>query len=272
MLNEDKAMIPPEALTALRLLQSAQGGNLIGVYLHGSAAMSGLRGDSDVDLLAVLGQGLSQQARKTLSDGLIAISGKPGSGRVRPIELIAVLQADLVPWRYPPRREYLYGEWLREGFQQGEIQGPADDPDLSLILAQALRFSVPLLGPELRDILDPVPAADVRRAMRDSLPGLLDNLRGDERNVLLTLARMWCTASGGGFTSKDAAAGWTALRCLPEDGVALLRMAEKAYRGEYADCWDGLGEQVDSLAQRMKQEILASIQTTEQCPPNSGET
>lgn len=259
MLNDIDGMMPQEALLALRLLKTVPGISLAGVYLHGSAVMAGLRRDSDIDLLAVLGQGLSQTERKTLSEGLLAISGPPGDGRARPIELIAVCQADLVPWRYPPRREYLYGEWLRDRFRRGDIQGPAFDPDLTLILAQSLLYSVPLFGPELRDVLGPVPAADVQRAIRDSLPELLDHLRGDERNVLLTLARMWFTASGGEFASKDTAAIWAVNHGLSEDQGTLLRTAGQAYLGECEDNWEGLGGQAQNLARMMTREILSCL-------------
>ena len=246
--------VPGEALRTLDLLRSLPGVALAGVYLHGSAAMAGLRGESDVDVLAVLGQPLSPPARKALGKGLLVLSGRPGIGPARPIELIAVCHREVMPWRYPPWRDYLFGEWLREGFERGDVQGPAADPDLALILAQARLHSVPLLGPALAKLLDPVPLGDVRRAMRDCLAGLLGSLRGDERNVLLTLARMWHTAAEGGFLSKDAAARWAAPR-LPEGDAALLLLAGQAYRGECADCWEGLSGPAGNLARRMGGEI-----------------
>lgn len=212
-----------------------------------------------MDVLAVLGQVLPQKARDSLTEGLLTLSGKPGSGKPeRSIELIAVCRSGVLPWRYPPRREYLYGEWLREEMERGQAQGPADDPDLTLILAQAIRHSAPLLGPRLEELLDPVPMRDVRRAMRDCLPGLLKSLRGDERNVLLTLARMWYTAAQGDFIPKDAAAAWAAPR-LTGSAAALLETASRAYRGESGDHWAGRESEAGALARELAEGVAESL-------------
>ncbi|MDQ0373940.1 aminoglycoside adenylyltransferase domain-containing protein [Cellulomonas humilata] len=47
------------------------------------------------------------------------------------------------------------------------------------------------------------PVADLRRSIDDSLEPLLDGLVGDERNVVLTLARMVVTLETGAIVSKD---------------------------------------------------------------------
>jgi streptomycin 3"-adenylyltransferase len=90
--------------------------------------------------------------------------------------------------------------------------------------------------------------------MHACLPGLIESTIGDERNVLLTLARMWVTAAIGEFLPKDEAAEWAMPR-LPKEQVALLELAGKAYRGEYADQWEGLGAEVALLVNHMKKEI-----------------
>src|SRR6266540_352922 len=38
--------------------------------------------------------------------------GAPGPGPARPVELTIVVQSEVRPRRYPPRRELWYGEWL----------------------------------------------------------------------------------------------------------------------------------------------------------------
>ena len=90
--------------------------------------------------------------------------------------------------------------------------------------------------------------------MRDSLPGLIASLKGDERNVILTLARMWLTAATGEFGSKDLAAEW-AMPQLPGEQAALLDQTRKAYLGEVVDKWEGLEVEVSSLIDVMKRSI-----------------
>ena len=82
----------------------------IGVYLYGSAALNGLHPESDLDLLFFIDRPLSQSVRARLTQELLRISERPGSDR-RPIELSVVNRHDIAPWRFPPRFEYMYGEW-----------------------------------------------------------------------------------------------------------------------------------------------------------------
>jgi streptomycin 3"-adenylyltransferase len=106
-----------------------------------------------------------------------------------------------------------------------------------------LQHGQPLLGPPPAAALDAVPHDDVLRAGVDELGGILGDLDHDTRNVLLTLARVWCTAETGEIRSKDAAADW-ALPRLPEADRAALERARDGYRsGEY-----GLWDDVDPRA------------------------
>jgi len=171
------------------------------------------------------------------------ISGKIGnSDSVRPLEVTVINHGDVVPWRFPPKNEYIYGEWLRDEFENGQIQEPTYDPDLAIFLAQVRKNSVSLFGSDASDILEPVPMTHIRRAIMESLPGLIEGIKGDERNVILTLARMWLTVAVGEISSKDIAAEW-AIPQLPKEHATLLNLARKAYRGEYVDKWEGLGSE-----------------------------
>jgi streptomycin 3"-adenylyltransferase len=247
--------IPNEAGLAAVAIIEALGGSALGVYLYGSAVAGGLRRDSDVDILAVVSAEMSEKARRALAEKLPALSGKVGNPTsVRSLELTVVHRADIVPWRYPPRKEFVYGEWLREEFERGLIPVPTDDPDLAILLYQARQNSVPLFGLNAQELLDPIPLSDVRTAMRDCLPGLIDWLKGDERNVLLTFARIWATASTGDILPKDEAAAWAASR-LPPERARLLELAGKAYRGELADNWEGLYPEALELVLEIKKEI-----------------
>lgn len=70
--------------------------------------------------------------------------------------------------------------------------------------------------------------------MRDSIPALLSSIRGDERNVLLTLARIIVTLRTGEIVAKDEAAARVAPH-LPASHRALLELARAGYRGEAVD-------------------------------------
>ena len=247
--------IPPEAAQAVKVIEELFNSMLVAVYLYGSTAVGGLRKDSDVDLLVVADRALTVSIRRELAERLMLISGRVGAGQgIRPLEVTVVNWHDIVPWRYPPKQEFLYGEWLRDLFESGEIPEPGYNPDLAVLLAQVGNNGISLYGPEAAAVLAPVPLSDIRKGIRDSLPELIAGLKGDERNVILTLARMWLTAATGEIGSKDLAAKWATAR-LPKKQAELLDMARQAYLGKAVDKWEGLDAALAELVDYMRYAI-----------------
>ncbi|WP_030236213.1 MULTISPECIES: aminoglycoside nucleotidyltransferase ANT9 [unclassified Streptomyces] len=227
-----------DADPVVRLVNQALGDLVLGIYLHGSAALGGLRPHSDVDVLAVVREPTTHAQRRLLVGELMRVSGVH-NGR-RPVELIVVVQRDVRPWRYPPTCEFLYGEWLRGDYERGMIPAPEPCPDLAPLLSMVLLADAPLHGPRPAELLDPVPVADLRRAIVAGVPELMAEVETDTRNVLLTLARVWTTLDTGSIRSKDAAAEW-AIGRLPAGHRPALAHARAVYLGEAAESWDGLG-------------------------------
>lgn len=214
---------------------------IIGAYLHGSAAFGGLHPTSDIDLLIVARRPTTPAEKRALIERLLAVSGRGDpTRRSRPVELTIVVQGDVRPWRYPPRLDFQYGDWWRGEFERGNITPwESPNPDLTLQLEMALQAAFPLFGPPASEVLDSIPPADVQRAMLDSIPALLSDLDGDERNVVLTFARIWTTIATGIIRSKDAAADW-ALPLLPPEHRAVLAHARAIYLGEATEEWSDL--------------------------------
>lgn len=241
----------------VRHLEEHDPGGVLGVYLFGSAALDGLRPDSDLDVLVVTERSLSIGERSELLDVLLRYSGRratvePG----RPLEITTVVRNDLVPWTYPPRCDFLYGEWLRTEFGDGMVPEPHPNPDLAVLVTTLQQRSLTLRGPGPADLLEPVPPADLRRSLRDSLPPLLDDLEGDERNVLLTLARMVVTLDTGRIFAKDEAAR-RILPSLPEPYQAALLLAVDGYLGEVADDWSSRRADARDAAGHLAERIRA---------------
>lgn len=254
MTDFDNNTIPDEAVRTLEVVRSFLGKSVVGAYLFGSAVGGGLRPDSDVDVLVIVDRGLNDDERKIIVGMLMEISGRVGSASARPVELTIVNRSDVVPWRYPPGNELVYGEWLRDEFEKGRIIGPAHDPDLAIVLQNVRENGVALFGPDASGALDPVPMPDIRRAIGESLPGLVEGMKGDERNTLLTLARIWLTAATGEIATKDAAAQWAASR-LPGEQASILDAAGKAYLGERGDDWKAEEAKVAELVAYMRESI-----------------
>lgn len=189
----------------------------------------------NVDVLAVVREPTTHEQRRVLAEELLKVSGR---GR-RPVEMTLVVQDDVRPWRYPPRCDFLYGEWLREDFERGAVPAPWPNPDLAPVLTMVLLADAPLHGPRPAELLDPVPAADLRRAIAAGVPDLMAELETDTRNVLLTLARVWSTLETGGIRSKDAAAAW-AIERLPAAHRPVLARARAVYLGDEDERWHDL--------------------------------
>jgi len=223
------AEISEQALLACAVIARHVGGTLAGIQLFGSAIDGGLKPHSDIDLLVIVHTRLGESARRALMLDLLTISVPPGSdGRWRALEVTVVAHEDVVPWRYPARREVQFGEWLRADLQAGIVESPVVDHDLAILLTKARQHSVALVGPSADTLLDPVPSQDFNRALRDTVAqwNTEADWKGDERNIVLALARIWYSAATGKITPKDAASAW-ALERLP-DGFRPVLMAARA--------------------------------------------
>jgi predicted nucleotidyltransferase len=230
-----------QAQRVVTLVRETLADGVVGAYLHGSAAFGCLRPTSDIDLLVVARRSTTPAEKRALIARLLLVSGRGDpAGDSRPVELAIVVQGDVRPWQYPPRLDFQYGDWWRAEFERGNVAPwESPNPDLTLQLAMALQAKHPLLGPPPAEALDPIPPADVRRAMLDSIPALLSYLDGDERNVVLTFVRIWMTLATRVIGSKDAAADW-ALPLLPAEHRAVIAHARAIYLGETAEEWDDL--------------------------------
>lgn len=243
-----------QAGAVLRVLEAALSpAMVIGVYLYGSAVSGGLRPDSDLDLFVVVDRRLTGGERAAVLAGLLPISGRSTRpAGWRPVELTIVVQREVRPWRYPPRLELQYGEWLRQDALSGTIAPLDTSSDLAVLLTMVRSVGRPLLGPPADVVLDPVPPTDLARAVIDEVPAVRADLEDDTRNVVLTLVRMWSTLATGEIRSKDGAVEW-ALPLVPRTHRPILEMARGAY----------LGTTEDALAARLPEveEVADSIVT-----------
>ena len=223
------------------LVHDVLGVDALGAYLHGSTALDQLKPHSDVDVLVLSRRPTTATEKRTLIDRLLRMSGRGDpTGQARPIELTIVVESDIRPWRYPPRLDFLYGDWMRAAFERGDFTPwETPNPDLAPVITMVRFANRPLFGPPPSEVFDPVPLEDLNRAMVEGIPGLLDDLDSDTTNVVLTLALVWTTLATGTIWSKDAAANWVLAR-LPEEHRPVLARARAVYLGEEGDHWADL--------------------------------
>ncbi|HXH87113.1 MAG TPA: aminoglycoside adenylyltransferase family protein [Gaiellaceae bacterium] len=239
------------------LIRDVLGTNLVGAYLLGSAVLGGLQEQSDLDVLAVTTRRTTRPEKELLVERLLGISGRrTPEGRWRRLELTIVVQSEVRPWRYPPRFDFQYGDWLRAEFESGDVEPwpTTTNPDLAALLTMVLLADTPVLGPPPREVFDPIPPGDLVRANVGDLDQLVGDLDDDTRNVILTLARIWSTVATGEIRSKDGAADWALARLPAEQRPALAR-ARAIYLGAEEERWDDLLPQLRPHADRVVAEI-----------------
>ena len=240
-------------------VDAADPGGVLGVYLCGSAASTGLQPGSDIDLLLITARSLTATERRDLVAVLLAASGWAGhaeafpeaAGR-RPVELTGIVAPGAGAWAHTPVIDFQYGEWLRTELASGRLPAPARDPDLIVLAATAATHHRVLRGRPLAELLPPVPADLLRRTAADLAPGVAAAAAGDERNALLTLARIVVTAETGRIVSKDAAAEAVAAS-LPGHQHRLLERAREEYlgHGEPGWSWAAAADEVTALAEAL---------------------
>ncbi len=246
--------LPSQVVQTQRVIEELFQNQLIGIYLYGSAIHGGLNINSDLDILVISCQCLSSAQRKELTKQLMSISGKIECQNKRPLEVTIFNQSDISPWQFPPKYEYMYGEWLRKEMEAGSVPQACYDPDAAILLWQARNYSLTLKGLDASKVIEPIQMKYVHKAIENSLSVMIEGTKGDERNTLLTLARMWFTLSTDEICPKDKAAEW-ALPRIPQNLRFLLEMAQKAYLGKCKDSWSCLDAEIALLVTFMSKSI-----------------
>ncbi len=133
---------------------------------------------------------------------------------------------DIIPWRYPAKRELQFGEWQRNDILAGIFEPATIDIDLAILLTKAREHSVALVGPAAEELFDPVPEQDLFEALNETLTlwNSPPDWAGDERNVVLTLSRIWYSAVTGKIAPKDVAADWAMERLPPSISPSYLKL------------------------------------------------
>ncbi|MFF2493492.1 aminoglycoside adenylyltransferase domain-containing protein [Agromyces sp. NPDC058064] len=235
-------------------LDLADPGEIVGVYLYGSATSGGLRPDSDLDVLVLTRRSLTPGEREALTRVLLdASSGSAhplafsDGAAGRPLELTCVVVDERRRWPEPAEHDFQYGEWLRADLEGGQTPQPTLDPDVPILLATAHTAHRVLRGHPLAEVVDPVAPGELREAMLASIDDILGEIVGDERNTLLAFARIVTTLRTGEIVPKDVAAAAVA-ETLPPNDRALLERARAGYLGEADDDWTGLADEVTALS------------------------
>ena len=248
-----------QVANVLEAVEEVLGSDVLGVYLYGSAVAGGLRHRSDLDLLVVVERLPDDEERAALVQALLPVARRAGKRpEDRSLELTVVVRSDVVPWRYPPRQAFQYGEWEREAYLTGFVPAPRPEADLAVLLTIAVARGVALAGPPISALLAPVPAADLRRALVDLIPRLDGDLESDTaERAAHDGARL-----GDARDRRDPAQGRGGVVGDRAGARGRSRVPSPGRRGVYlgteADRWEDLAADLRPAADALLAEIRAA--------------
>lgn len=246
---------------AQAIITQSLGDNVLAVYLYGSVVEDGLQLYSDIDFLVIIKQPLTLNERTSLMKGLLEISAYPQSSkRYRALEVTIVIYSEITPWNFPPKRELQFGEWLRDEIIAGLYGESEYDADLVILLTKVRKLSVALIGESAQNLLPIIPIEDLFRTLEETLQIWQEpeDLIGDERNIILTLARILFSRESGEIIGKSQAAQWL-LPKISGKHAEVLQLAHNEYLGLDVVDWSIKFEEVEAFVQFIKERFNQSF-------------
>jgi predicted nucleotidyltransferase len=234
--------IRPQVDEVLAGLTSTIGDSLVGIYLYGSAVLGCFGPGSDIDLVLVLSRPTSLHTKRRVAEFLLAVSAPyEPSGMRRPVEVDAIAEENLRPWRYPAQLDFHYSEEFRKRIAVGDLEAwnGLESHDLAAHITVLRQAGVVLDGPPIESVFPEVPWPDYVHALSHDLSWLRERRREIPRYAVLSGPRIWATLATGVPHSKASAADW-ALPRLPAVLRPVLEHGVAVYRGKAEEDWDRL--------------------------------
>ena len=214
------------------------GENLVGVYLHGSAAMGCYNpAKSDLDLIVVTGESPDDDCNRAYMDMVMEIhallSGKDAghSG----IEMSIVRRNVCNPFVYPTPFELhfsaMHQEWYRRDPEDYIRKMKGTDKDLAAHFTVIRHRGRCLAGRQIGEVFGEVPAEDYLDSISDDIGNAREEIAGNTMYHTLNLARTLAYRTEGKILSKAEGGEWGLAR-LPEKYHPLLRAALDDYTSE----------------------------------------
>jgi hypothetical protein len=229
-----------------RVTMAVVGDNLIGLYLHRSAAMEAfVPSRSDVDVLGVARTPLSSAAKFVLADSLSESALPcPGVG----LEMSVVTAASARTPSDAPAFE------LHIGTQEGHVVdglGHAGDPDLMAHFAMARARGIALLGPSPAEVFATVEPSRLLLSLAEDLSWALDH--GLAGSAVLNACRALRYARDGGLYSKLEGGRWAL-----DEGIGDPALIAAALRRQQGDQEVVRAEAAASFALSVREKLLAA--------------
>lgn len=207
------------------------GDNLIGIYLHGSAAMGCLNPQkSDLDLILVVEKEIPDAAKLEFMRNVVKLNEEaPAKG----IELSIVKKAYCDPFVYPTPFELHFScmhlNWFIENPNDYVEKMKGTDKDLAAHFTIIRRYGIVLYGAGIEEVFGEVPAKDYIDSLWFDVENACEDIVENPLYVTLNLCRVLAYLQEGLVLSKQAGGEW-GMRTLQGKFHSLIKTALECYK------------------------------------------
>lgn len=238
----------------VELSRSVLGEELVGVYLHGSAAMGCFNGEkSDIDLLTVVEHPVPDGVKRRYMDLLVELNDHaPKKG----IEFSVVRREVCKPFVYPTPYELHFSN----GHLKRYREDPSDyiakmrgtDKDLAAHFTVTYHRGKRLYGAEIRDVFGEVGKEYYFDSIWYDVENAEEEIAANPTYLVLNLCRVLAYGQEGLILSKQEGGVW-GMSHVPPRYRPLVRQALDEYTSDRSAPWDG------GLARRYAAYMLGRI-------------
>ena len=209
--------------------------NLVGIYLHGSAAMGCFNPDrSDLDFIIVIEKPMSDDTKRAYMETVVKYNAQ---GPAKGIEMSVVLRDVCKPFVYPTPYELHFSaghlEWYEEDPEEYIREMNGTDKDLAAHFTIIFKRGRCLYGAPIKEVFAEVPERDYTDSIWFDVENAAEEITEYPTYLILNLARVLAYKEEGLVLSKKEGAEWASDK-LPSEYRQLLRNALRDY-SENAD-------------------------------------
>jgi len=186
------------------------GGNLIGVYVHGSIAFGCFSWDrSDIDFIVVVKAPVSMPLKARLLQVLVDLEGQTP---VKGFEMSVVLEKYCKDFVYPtPYELHFSNDLLDEYLVDPQVlcdDMHKTDYDLAAHFTVINRFGIVAWGLPVQEVFGDVPDADYLDSIRRDVESAAEDVACNPVYVILNLCRVYAYMRDGLVVSKEQGGLW----------------------------------------------------------------
>lgn len=206
------------------------GSNLVGIYLHGSAAMGCFNPQkSDLDLILVVKNGISNAVKMEFMNHVVKLNEEaPKKG----IELSIIKKEACNPFVYPTPFELHFSrmhlKWFRENPKAYVEKMSGTDKDLAAHVTIINKYGIVLFGEKISDVFGNVPESDYIDSIWSDVKAACEDILTDPMYMTLNLCRVLAYLQENLILSKKAGGEW-GISALPQQFHVFLRQALLCY-------------------------------------------